>query len=333
MTACPLGLSAQCYCANRVNSFAAAEAPAKTAVLLLAHGSPENPGQVPEFLDYVTGGRLLPPAVVEEIRRRYSLIGYSPLACWTFLQADQLSQSLLSQSLEMPVFVGMRNWKPFIGDTVKAIAGRGFERVIAICLAPQNSRTSVGLYRRAVSGEGNLPFEMDFVEQWHDHPLLIKAFAQKLRSGWEKASAENGGKLPVIFTAHSVPERTITEGDPYEKQSRETARLVAQKAGLDTGDWTFAFQSQGMSGGPKSVNPWMGPTVEETIRNLKAKGHRGVFVHPIGFLCDHVEVLYDIDIAFKQFAENEGMRLWRTESLNGSKTLTAALAEMVSSRV
>jgi ferrochelatase len=174
---------------------------------------------------------------------------------------------------------------------------------------------------------------MDFVEQWHDHPLLIKAFAEKLRSGWERASAENGAKLPVIFTAHSVPERTITEGDPYEKQSRETARLVAQKAGLEADDWTFAFQSQGMSGGPRSVNPWIGPTVEETIRNLRAKGHRGVFVHPIGFLCDHVEVLYDIDIAFKQFAEKEGMRLWRAESLNGSKTLTAALAEIVSSRV
>jgi protoporphyrin/coproporphyrin ferrochelatase len=333
MTACPLGLAARCYCANQVSSFAASEAPAKTAVLLLAHGSPENPSQVPEFLGYVTGGRSLPPQVVEEIRHRYSLIGFSPLACWTFLQADQLSQSLLLHSLKMPVFVGMRNWKPFISDAVKTIASERFECVIAICLAPQNSRTSVGLYRRAVSGDGNLPFRMDFVEQWHDHPLLIKAFAEKLRSGWERASAENGAKLPVIFTAHSVPERTITEGDPYEKQSKETARLVAQEAGLEANYWTFAFQSQGMAGGPMSVNPWIGPTVEETIRNLKAKGHRGVFVHPIGFLCDHVEVLYDIDIAFKQFAEKEGMRLWRAESLNGSKTLTAALAEIVSSRV
>jgi protoporphyrin/coproporphyrin ferrochelatase len=333
MTACPLGLAGQCYCANQASSFAASETPAKTAVLLLAHGSPENPSQVPEFLSYVTGGRLLPPPVVEEIRHRYSLIGFSPLACWTFLQADQLSQSLLLHSLKMPVFVGMRNWKPFISDAVKTIASERFECVIAICLAPQNSRTSVGLYRRAVSGDGNLPFRMDFVEQWHDHPLLIKAFAEKLRSGWERASAENGAKLPVIFTAHSVPERTITEGDPYEKQSKETARLVAQEAGLEANYWTFAFQSQGMAGGPMSVNPWIGPTVEETIRNLKAKGHRGVFVHPIGFLCDHVEVLYDIDIAFKQFAEKEGMRLWRAESLNGSKTLTAALAEIVSSRV
>jgi ferrochelatase len=327
MTACPLGLASQCYCANKISSFAEANR-AKTAVLLLAHGSPETPDHIPEFLKYVTGGRPLPPAVVEEIRHRYSLIGFSPLACWTLLQADQLSQSL-----NMPVFVGMRNWKPFIGDTVKAIASRGYERVIAICLAPQNSRTSVGLYRSAVIGDSSLPFEMDFVEEWHDHPLLAKAFAEKLRGAWEKASAENGAKLPIIFTAHSVPERTIAGGDPYERQSKETAELVAKQAGLSPDDWTFAFQSQGMSGGAGSANPWIGPTVEDTIENLKAKGHRGVFLQPVGFLCDHVEVLYDIDIAFKQFAEKEGMRLWRAESLNGSRTLTAALAKIVSGRI
>ncbi len=322
MTACPLGLASQCYCANNINSFAGAK-PAKTAVLLLAHGSPENPGQTPEFLKYVTGGRPLPPTVVEEIRHRYSLIGFSPLACWTLLQADQLSQLL-----NMPVFAGMRNWKPFISEAVKAIASHGYDRVIAICLAPQNSRTSVGLYRSAVAGEGNLPFELDFVDEWHDQPTLAKAFAEKLRGAWEIVSAENGAKLPIIFTAHSVPERTIAAGDPYERQSKETAELVAKEAGLSPDDWTFAFQSQGMSRGP-----WIGPTVEDTIRNLKAKGHRGVFLHPVGFLCDHVEVLYDIDIFFKQFAEKEGMRLWRAESLNDSKTLTAALAELVSSRL
>lgn len=322
MMPCPLGQAVQCYCAKQVNSFAAAGPSQKTAVLLLAHGSPENPSQVPEFLSYVTGGRSLPPAVVEEIRHRYSLISFSPLPCWTLLQADQLSQSL-----KMPVFVGMRNWRPFIADAVKAIASGHYERVIAICLAPQNSRTSVGLYRSAVVGDGNLPFKLDFIDEWHDQPLLAKAFAEELRSSWEKACAESGARLPVIFTAHSVPQRTITEGDPYERQAKETAQLVAKEAGLGADDWTLAFQSQGMSGGA-----WIGPTVEDTIRNLKAKGHRGAFLDPIGFLCDHVEVLYDVDIAFRQFAEKEGMRLWRAESLNGSKTLTAALADLVRSR-
>jgi ferrochelatase len=321
MTTCPLGLGGQCYCANHVSAFAAA--PSKTAVLLLAHGSPENPDQVPEFLRYVTGGRPLPPPVIDEIRHRYALIGFSPLSCWTLRQAAQLSQSL-----QMPVFAGMRNWKPFIADAVKKIAEQGFERVIAICLAPQNSRTSVGLYRRAVVDETALPFALDFVEEWHDQPLLAQAFAERLRSGHEKACAEHGTMLPVIFTAHSVPQRTITEGDPYETQSKETAALVAKEAGLSADDWVFAFQSQGMSGGP-----WIGPTVEHTILDFKAKGHCGVFIQPIGFLCDHVEVLYDIDIFFQKFAAKEGMRLWRAESLNGSRTLTAALAELVRSRM
>ncbi len=326
MSACPLRLGSACYCSNKLNSFV--PAPSKTAVLLLAHGSPENPDQIPDFLRYVTGGRPLPPQVVEEIRHRYSLIGFSPLTCWTLLQADQLSQSL-----KMPVFVGMRNWKPFIADAVKAIAAQKFDHVIAICLAPQNSRTSVGLYRSAVTGttvtgSDALPFTLDFVDEWHDQPLLAKAFAENLRAGWAKANSEYGGMLPIIFTAHSVPARTITEGDPYEAQSKETAALVAKNAGLTHDAWTFAFQSQGMSGGQ-----WIGPTVEETILSLKAKGHRGVFIHPVGFLCDHVEVRYDIDIFFKQFAEKEGMRLWRAESLNGSKTLTAALAELVRRRV
>lgn len=327
MTTCPLGLAGACYCANRVSSFAPPKseigASSKTAVLLIAHGSPENPDQIPDFLRYVTGGRPLPPNVVEEIRHRYSLIGFSPLACWTLLQADQLSQSL-----GLPVFVGMRNWTPFIADTVKAIAAHKFERVVAVCLAPQNSRTSVGLYRKAVEGESGAPFSLDFVDEWHDQPLLAKAFAEKLRVGWEKANAEYGAKLPIIFTAHSVPARTITEGDPYEAQSKETADLVAKEAGLGADEWSFAFQSQGMSGGT-----WIGPTVEETIVGLKAKGQRGVFIQPVGFLCDHVEVLYDIDIFFKQFAEKEGMRLWRAESLNESKTLTAALADLVRGRI
>lgn len=321
MNACPLGLENHCYCANRVSSFVPTDS--KTAVLLLAHGTPENPDQIPEYLSYVTGGRPLPPAVIEEIRHRYSLIGFSPLSCWTLLQADQLSKLL-----KMPVFVGMRNWKPFIADAVMAVAEQGFERVIGICLAPQNSRTSVGLYRRAVEGEVHLPFTLDFVEEWHDQPLLVKSFAEKLRSGYGKACGEYGGKLPVIFTAHSVPERTITDGDPYEKQSKETAELVANEVGFSTGDWAFAFQSQGMSGGR-----WIGPTVEETILRLKSQGHRGVFVQPIGFVCDHVEVLYDIDIFFKQFAEKEGLRLWRAESLNGSQLLTEALAAVVRTRL
>ena len=295
--------------------------PTKTAVLLLAHGSPDCVEDVPEFLRQVTGGRPLPPQVVEEVERRYGLIGCSPLTCWTMEQRD-----LLARELNIPVHVGMRNWKPFIAEAVGVMAADGVERAVVICLAPQNSRTSVGLYRAALTAN-DVSFGYDFVESWHDHTLLIKAFAEKLNIRWKQACQENGGKVPIIFTAHSVPQRTIVEGDPYEAQSKETADLVAQAAGLEAGGWSFAFQSQGMSGGP-----WLGPTVEETILGLKANGHRGVFIQPIGFLCDHVEVLYDIDIGFTQFAEKEGMCLWRAESLNGSPLLTAALADLARSR-
>ena len=288
----------------------------KAAVLLLAHGSPDSVDEVPEFLLNVTNGRPVPVQVIEEVKLRYSSIGRSPLTALTLKQGE-----LLSRELGTPVYVGMRNWKPYIADIVASMEADQVSRAVVICLAPQNSRTSVGLYRAAL-GNG-LPFRFEFIDSWHDHPLLIKAFAEKLRKAREDASRELGTELPVIFTAHSVPQRTIAEGDPYEKQSRETAALVACEASIPSEEWKFAFQSQGMSGGA-----WVGPTVEDTILELRKAGYRGVFVQPIGFLCDHVEVLYDIDIGFRQFAEKQGLRLWRAESLNDSPLLIAALADL-----
>jgi protoporphyrin/coproporphyrin ferrochelatase len=290
----------------------------KPAVLLLAHGSPDSVDQVPDFLLRVTGGRPLPQPVVDEVKHRYGLIGRSPLTELTQQQAERLAHEI-----GMPVYVGMRNWNPFIADAVNNMFRDGIEYAVAICLAPQNSRTSVGLYRSALVDTGT-PFTVDFVESWHDQPALIRAFAEKLRAGWDHACRGAKTKnVPIIFTAHSVPERTIADGDPYEGQAKETALLVAREAALSSEDWTFAFQSQGMSGGA-----WLGPRVEDTILGLKEKGHRDVFLQPIGFLCDHVEVLYDIDIAFKEFAEKQGMRLWRAESLNDSSLLAAALADV-----
>src|SRR2546426_3845878 len=291
------------------------------AVLLLAHGSPDSVDEVPEFLLNVTNGRPVPVQVIEEVKLRYSSIGRSPLTALTLKQGE-----LLSRELGTPVYVGMRNWKPYIADVVAGMVADHVAQALVICLAPQNSRTSVGLYRAAL-GHG-LPFTFEFIQSWHDHPLLIKALAEKLNRGREDASRELGTELPVIFTAHSVPQRTIAEGDPYEEQSRETAALVACEASIPSEEWKFAFQSQGMSGGA-----WVGPTVEDTILELRKAGYRGVFVQPIGFLCDHVEVLYDIDIGFRQFAEKEGMRLWRAESLNDSPLLIAALADLARKRL
>ena len=288
-----------------------------TAILLLAHGTPESVDQIPEYLSKVTGGRAIPQSVIDEVSHRFSLIGSSPLTRLTMEQVH-----LLAESISMPVYAGMRNWKPYIADVVAKMRKDGIEKIVAICLAPQNSRTSVGLYRRAVfaATEG---MQVEFIEGWADHPQLIAAFAGRLQAAWYP-SPETG----VIFTAHSVPERTVQASDeagpdPYADEAQRTAKLVAEQVGLTPDQWTFAFQSQGMSGGP-----WLGPTVEDTLTALHQRGIRKVIVQPIGFLCDHVEILYDIDIGFRDYARNLGMKLTRPESLNNSPLLTAALADL-----
>ena len=297
--------------------------PDRSAVLLLAHGTPDSLDEIPEYLSNITGGRPLPDGVIEEIRHRYSLIGPSPLTALTLEQGR-----LLAQELDLPVYVGMRNWKPYIRDVVATMREDGIERIVAICLAPQNSRTSVGLYRKALLAAAE-DMRIEFIEGWADHPLLADAFAERLRAVLEPLGAEAGRPAPVLFTAHSVPVRTVQAQsagdtpDPYEVEAKQTAALVAERVGLAPGRWFFAFQSQGMSGGP-----WIGPTVEDTLTALHDQGVRKLVIQPIGFLCDHVEILYDIDIGFRQFAINLDMDLRRPESLNASPLLIAALADL-----
>ena len=296
--------------------------PVSTAVLLLAHGCPEKIADVPDFLLRVTSGRQLPAELVEEVKHRYAAIGRSPLTEITLKQAK-----LLAAMLGMPVYVGMRNWHPLVAKTLGEMTGDGIERAIVICMAPQNSRTSVGLYRNSLR-DADPALRFDFVESWHDHRLLVRAFAEKLMAGRNRAQAQVATSIPVVFTAHSVPQQTILDGDPYEIQTRATAKLVAEAAGLEKTGWRLAFQSQGMSRGP-----WLGPTLEDTIIELGREGQSSVFVQPIGFLSDHVEVLYDIDIVAKTYAEQHSMRMWRADSLNDSSLLISALADIVHSRI
>jgi ferrochelatase len=289
------------------------------AVLLLAHGTPDKLDEIPAYLNNVTGGRPLPESVIEEIRHRYSLIGSSPLTRLT-----QEQGRLLASELEVPVYIGMRNWKPYIKDTVERMVSDGVSSAVVICLAPQNSRTSVGLYRRAVEAAAGDRLRIDFIERWADDLLLAEAFAERLRPLWHALSGEIGDPVPVVFTAHSVPLRTVEAGpdqsaDSYAEDARLTAENVADCVPA-LKDWRFAFQSQGMSGGP-----WIGPTVEETLTTLHQEGHKAVIIDPIGFLCDHVEILYDIDISFRDFGKNLGMRVERPRSLNSSPLLIAAL--------
>jgi ferrochelatase len=303
---------------------------AKQAVLLLAHGTPETVEQIPEYLLKVTGGRPLPQEVVAEIQHRYTLIGQSPLTEITREQGRAVAAELAGEGQSAPVYVAMRNWSPYIADVVRKMRDDGVEEAAAICLAPQNSRTSVGLYRRAVEAEAG-DLRIDFTEGWAQHPLLIEAFAERLRPAWKRLSTEAGAQVPVLFTAHSVPCRTIQApadsmdgqgGDPYAEEAKRTAALVAASVpGIP--QWYFAFQSQGASGGP-----WIGPTVEATLEALAASGVKTLMLQPIGFLCDHVEILYDVDILFREVAAKLGMRLERPESLNASVTLARAIADL-----
>jgi ferrochelatase len=338
-----------------------------TAILLLAHGTPNALGEMAEYLAKVTGGRALPPEVVTELQHRYAQIGLGdqpgpeppPLAKWTLAQGKLLEAALATQEQPLPVYVAMRNWHPFIADVVAQMRDDGIARVLAICLAPQNSRTSTGLYRRALesaldadsSAPGASKIALTFVDEWPEEPALIEAFARRLAAIYPRACAEaapdqaheagvKNSPLPVLFTAHSVPERTLAAtadlpADPYADQARRTAALVFAKAAELLGDsapreYVFAFQSQGVAGGPGGS--WIGPTVEDTLAALAAEGHRGVVLQPIGFVCDHVEVLYDIDIAFTQTARSLHLRLFRPESLNDSPLLTDALADIVRQR-
>ena len=336
----------------------------QTAILLLAHGTPDVLGEMAEYLAKVTNGRPLPQHVIEELQHRYAEIGLRneplpegpPLTRWTIKQGALLEALLREQGEPVSrVYVGMRNWHPYIADVVARMRADGVTHIKAVCLAPQNSRTSVGLYRRAVmeaaAGVPGQAMQVDFVAGWADQPLLIQAFAERLLPVWKQACTATGTPIPVLFTAHSVPCRTImsipdatrpntpvppdgiqTYGnsptpDPYPVECKRTATHIAESLQIADHDWFFAFQSQGIAGAP-----WIGPTVEDTLKALAAEGHKGVVLQPVGFLCDHVEILYDIDIAFTQTAGEVGLQLWRAESLNDSPTLIKSLAEVVSGR-
>ncbi|MGD0738757.1 MAG: ferrochelatase [Terracidiphilus sp.] len=310
---------------------------AKQAVLLLAHGTPETVEQIPEYLRNVVSGRPLPQAVVEEIQHRYAQIGHSPLTEITLAQARLVEDELAAAGQPVPVYVGMRNWRPYIPEVVRKMRADGIEEAAVICMAPQNSRTSVGLYRRAVEAEAG-DLRIDFTPGWARHPLLAEAFAERLRPALTTLAQETGGPVPVLFTAHSVPTRTVEApaadaeagkrlwpgqgADPYAEEARHTAELVAERV-PEIPRWWFAFQSQGASGGP-----WLGPSVEEMLDQVAAEGVKAIILQPIGFLCDHVEILFDVDILFRGYAAKRGIRLERPESLNASDVLAKAVADL-----
>ena len=284
----------------------------KLGVLLLAHGAPERVEDVESYLTFVRGGRPASARIVEEVKSRYQAIGgSSPLLAWTRAQAEALERTL-----GIPVFFGMRNWHPFIRETMESVRDAGLDRIAAISLAPQFSELSVGLYIQRTEEAGRdagVAAEIRWARSFHDEPLLIEAFAEKL----EPLAA--GRK--VLLTAHSLPEKALAGGDPYDRETRATAAAVAARLHLTR--WEFAYQSQGLTD-----DRWLGPTVESCLDRYAAEGLREVVVYPIGFVCDHVETLYDVDVVFRDYGAARGISVLRPEALNGSPKFTAALAEV-----
>jgi len=282
------------------------------AVVLMAYGSPSLAKDVRPYLEDIRGGRPVSDEAVEELAERYRRIGgRSPLD-----DVTEAQRAALERELSVPVFVGMKHWHPRIAEAVESALAGGAGRIVGLVLAPHYSRLSIGEYRERLEAAVAGGAEVVLVESWHDHPGFVDVVADRVREtdAW------------VVFTAHSLPERILDEGDPYRDQLHETSRLVAERAGLER--WSFAFQSASPTG-----EPWLGPDILEELDRLHAAGERKVLVAPVGFVSDHLEILWDLDIEARERAAELGLELDRIESLNDDPAFVRALAELVEERL
>jgi ferrochelatase len=280
------------------------------AVILMAYGSPATADDIRPYLEDIRGARPVSDEAVAELAERYRRIGgRSPLD-----EVTEAQRSALERELGLPVFVGMKHWRPRIAEAVERALESEATRVIGVVLAPHYSRMSVGEYRdRLEAALDGRDAELVLVESWHDDPAFVEVVADRVR----------GSDAWVVFTAHSLPERILASGDPYREQLLETSRLVAQRAGL--GDrWSFAFQSASPTG-----EPWLGPDILEELERLAGEGVGKVLVAPVGFVSDHLEILWDLDVEAREKAEELGLELERIESLNDDPAFVRALVGLV----
>jgi protoporphyrin/coproporphyrin ferrochelatase len=280
----------------------------KTAVVLMAYGSPSRPDDVPAYLADIRSGRPLGPKAVEELAERYRRIGgASPLN-----EITERQRAALEHELRIPVYVGMKHWTPRIADAAERALAGGAERVVGLVLAPHFSRISIGGYHDRLVEPLAGRAELVFIPSYHAYEPLIDLLAERVA----------GTDAHVLFTAHSLPARILGEGDPYQEQLLETSRLVADKA--DVEHWSFAFQSWSDTG-----EPWLGPDVLDELDRLHSEGARKVLVAPIGFVADHLEILWDIDVEAREKAAALGIELDRTRSLNDDPDFIRVLAGLV----
>jgi protoporphyrin/coproporphyrin ferrochelatase len=280
----------------------------KTAVVLMAYGSPGQIEDIRPYLEDIREGRPVSDEAVEELTERYRRIGgRSPLD-----EITERQRAALERELGVPVHVGMKHWRPRIAEAVEAALAGGAERVVGVVLAPHYSALSIAGYRERLEEALGGRAELRFVESWHDHEPFLEVLAGRVR----------GSDAHVVFTAHSLPERILALGDPYRDQLLETSRLVAERAGIER--WSFAFQSASQTG-----EPWLGPDILEELDALHEQGVRDVLVCPVGFVSDHLEILWDLDVEARQRAAELGLRLDRIESLNDDPAFIRALAQLL----
>jgi ferrochelatase len=282
------------------------------AVILMAYGSPATAEDVPAYLADIREGRSVSQEAIDELTERYRRIGgRSPLD-----EITEAQRAALESELRVPVFVGMKHWRPRIAEAVEAALAGGADTLVGLVLAPHYSRLSIAGYRERLEQALQGRAELVFVESWHDHGPFLDVLAERVR----------GFEGHVVFTAHSLPERILQDGDPYRDQLLETSRLVAEQAGV--ADWSFAFQSASTTG-----EPWLGPDILEELDSLAANGVRRVLVCPVGFVSDHLEILWDLDIEAREKAAELGLELDRIESLNDDPAFVRALAALVRERL
>lgn len=278
----------------------------KTAVVLMAYGSPSRPEDIRPYFEDIRGGPV-PEAAVEELAERYRRIGGSPLN-----EITERQRAALERELGMPVYVGMKHWQPRIAEAAERAVGDGAQRVTGLVLAPHFARMSIGGYHtqleRALAGKA----ELVFIAGYGAYEPFIDVVAGRIR----------GTDAHVVFTAHSLPERILREGSSYRDELLETSGLVADRAGVES--WSFAFQSESATG-----EPWLGPDILDELERLHAEGFHKVLVAPVGFVADHLEILWDIDVEAREKAAELGLELDRIESLNDDPAFIRVLAALV----
>jgi ferrochelatase len=299
---------------------------APIGVLLMAYGTPETPDQVEPYFTHIRGGRTPSPEAVEHLKERYARVGgKTPLLEITNEVAVKLQERLRQDGGNFNVYAGMKHWHPYIGDVMERMAADRVRRVVAFALAPHCSLISLGGYRKAVEeAQERLghPFDLPFAKCWHHNERWRDMMADLVREGLEQFHEDTRDSVTVLFSAHSLPERIRSWDDPYERQLLESSDAVAERVGLR--DWRFAFQSAGNTG-----EPWLGPDIVHYLDTLHSEGVRNVLSVPIGFVSDHLEILFDIDSEAKEKAAELGVTLHRTQMPNTRPDFIEVLASVV----